>query len=45
MYDVVQVCSQIGVHDHTFVANILIQMFDGVHEQMYDRVDGALTVK
>ena len=41
MHDVVQVCSQMGLQDHTFIANILKQMCNVVDEQRYDHVDGA----
>ena len=39
MLDFVQVCLQKCLHDPTFVANIDIQMYDDVREQMYDHVD------
>ena len=45
MLDVVQVCSQMRLHDHTFGVNILIQTYDDVREEMYDCVDGALGIQ
>ena len=44
MLDVVQICRESTLQDHTFVTSIVIQMYDGVFDQMYDRISRALGI-